>query len=155
MVIRPSFAKLTKSLGGAPVSLQGKKARPPADGFKPAQKSPLITWKMGAVMAVPLVAGIYAGLASGAAAGLAGAVAATPGGALLGGLGSALISQHLFHAKESTTVGATIGGAVLGGAAGLAGGIYLGAAAGTAWQAAGLGALGLVSSGLLFLNQDK
>mgnify|MGYP003602382734 FL=1 len=149
MVIRPSFAKLPQ------IRPQGKKASGPQDGFKPAPKPPLITWKMGAVMAVPVVAGIYAGLASGAAAGLAGAVAAAPGGALLGGLGSALISQHLFHARESTTVGAAIGGGLLGGAAGLAGGAYLGVAAGSAWQAAGLGALGLVTAGLLFLNQDK
>lgn len=149
MVIRPSFAKLPQT---RPLAKQPK---PPQDGFKAAQKPPLITWKMGAVMAVPVAAGIYAGLASGAAAGLAGAVAAAPGGALLGGLGSALISQHLFRAKESTVVGATIGGAVLGGVAGLAGGAYLGAMAGTPWQAAGLGALGLATAGLLFLNQDK
>ncbi|MBS2038487.1 hypothetical protein JST97_26140 [bacterium] len=114
-----------------------------------------LTWKGGAMLAAPVACGIYAGLASGKLAAVAGALAATPGAALLGGLGGAMISQHLFHAKESTTVGATLGGGLAGGLAGLAGGGYLGAVAGSGWQAAGLGALGLVTAGLLFLNRDQ
>ncbi|MBN9417505.1 hypothetical protein ABS71_12830 [bacterium SCN 62-11] len=151
MVIRPSFTQPPQA------RLLTKQQNPsaPKDGFKAAPKPPLITWKMGAVMAVPVAAGIYAGLASGAAAGLAGAVAGTPGGALLGGLGSALVAQHVFRAKESTVVGSAIGGTLLGGAAGLAGGIYLGAGAGSPWQAVGMGVLGLATAGFLFLNQDK
>lgn len=138
-----------------PARVLNKKPPAPQDGFKATPKSSILTWKNAAMVGVPVGIGIYAGLASGTLAAVAGAVVATPGAALLGGLGSALISQKLFHTQESTTVGAALGGALLGGVAGLAGGAYLGAAAGSAWQAAGLGALGLVSSGLLFLNQDK
>lgn len=150
MVIRPSFAKLPVAR-----TIPKKSAAPPADGFKPAAKPPLITWKTGAIMAVPVAAGIYAGLASGTAAGIAGALAGGPGGAILGGLGGAMISQHLFKAKESTVVGTAIGGTILGGAAGLAGGAYLGALAGSPWQAAGLGVLGVAAAGLIFLNRDN
>lgn len=119
----------------------------------PANKKTVSINKTTAMaLLAPSACGIYAGLASGKIAALAGALAATPGAALLGGLSGALISQHLFKARESTTVTATIAGGISAGLLGLAGGAYLGFTAGSIWQAAGLGALGLASGGLLLLN---
>jgi len=131
---------------------------PLPDGFRPAPKEDVgllkSAWQVTR-LAVPVAAGIYGGLAQGGFAAVAGALAATPGAAAIGALGSALIAEKILGTSESTTVGAALTGGVIGGLAGLAGGAYLGYHAASVGATVGLGLLGAVTSGIVFLNQRQ
>jgi hypothetical protein len=154
MHIRPSLPQ--NLLPGSSLS-RNQPPHKPEETFRPSPKNEESSFLKRAAtlttLALPVATGIYAGLSSGTLAAVAGAFAATPGAAALGALAGALIAEKVLGTSEAGTVGATLFGGVVGAGAGLAGGAYLGAAATSPWAAAGLGALGCVSAGLIYLNQ--
>lgn len=153
-----------RSLNNTPPQNGAEPPAPSGDGFQPSEpggpegpkpRTALQSAVRYTKAALPIAAGVYAGLATGGLAGVAGAFAAAPGAAIAGGLIAGVAGEKLFGTSGAQTAGAALGGALVGGALGVAGGFYAGYAGSSVGAAVGLGLLGSISCGLALLNSQQ
>jgi len=120
----------------------------PVDGFSKSEQSEKksINWKnvgklaLGAVVGGSL--GVAAGLLTGPLAAVAGGISGLMGGTALGVLGGAYLGDKFGHGESPKVAGIAIWTTLGAGAAGLAAGIYVGAAISNPFAAAALGTVG-------------